>query len=80
MDLPKRNNVYDKNVTQWYTINLQISKAGLVDTFVLNCVVYQGGERSVTVRVYPADQSDLPYVCYVESPPNDYLESLIGQK
>ena len=80
IDLPTLSNVYDSKISQWYTVNLQISKVGYVDTFVLNCVVYVSQTRSLTVRVYPSDASNLPYVCYVESPPNDYFKSLITQK
>ena len=80
VDLSTRQNAYNPEITQWYTINLQISKSGYVDAFVLNCVVYVANVRNVTVRVYSKDSSDLPFVCYVESPPNDYLQGLIDQK
>ena len=80
MELPVETNVYDSTIDQWYTVNLQVQKQGYVDAFVLNCVVYLHQNRNVTVRVYPVDGSNLPYVCYVESPPNKYLESLIVQK
>lgn len=80
MDLPVFTNVYDATIDQWYTINLQVQKQGYVDTFVLNCVVYLQQNRNLTIRLYPVDSSNLPYVCYVESPPDEYLEGLLTQK
>ncbi len=80
IELPTFTNVYDSTIDQWYTVNLQVQKQGYVDAFVLNCVVYMQQDRIVTVRVYPVDDSNLPYVCYVESPPDEYLHSLIAPK
>lgn len=71
-------NVYDSSVTQWHTVNVIVKKDGYVPAVVLNCVVYQGQTRRLMVKIYPDDGSDLPYVCYVESPPHEYLEQLIG--
>jgi len=79
IDLPKLTNVYDAKIDQWYTVNLHVQKSGYVDTFVLNCVVYLQQNRNLTVKIYPTDDSHLPYVCYVESPPSEYLESLMSQ-
>ena len=79
MELPVTTNLYDPNVTSWYCVNLRIAKGGFVDTFVFNCVVYQDSLRTLTVKIYPQDASNLPYVCYVESPPNQYLDGLISQ-
>lgn len=80
IELPVFTNVYDSAINQWYTINLQVKKQGYVDAFVINCVVYIDDVRNLTVRVYPSDSSNLPYVCYVESPPSEYLVGLTHQK
>lgn len=71
--LPTLINSYDGSITDWYTVNVVIKKDGFVSTAVFNCVVFQGQTRRLTVKVYPKDTSALPYVCYVESPPSDFV-------
>ncbi len=71
-------NVYDCSVTQWHTINVVVKKEGFVPTVVLNCVVYHGQTRRLTIKIYPNDNSGLPYVCYVESPPHEYVKEMVG--
>lgn len=78
ISLPFATNFYDSSITEWFTVNVVVTKEGYVPTVVVNCVMYDKQTRQLKVKVYPSDGSDLPYVCYVESPPNDYLQSLIG--
>lgn len=70
-------NSYDKSVTNWYTVNVRVQREGYVPAIVFNCVVYSGETRKLTVRLYEKDSSNLPYVCYVESPPSDYIQNLL---
>lgn len=77
ISLPFETNSHDSSITEWFTVNVVVTKEGYVPTVVVNCVVYDNQTRQLKVKVYPSDGSDLPYVCYVESPPNDYLKSLI---
>ncbi len=72
-------NSYDDSISDWGTITVEITKDGYTPTFVFNCVVYRGEMRKLTVRIYPADSSDLPYVNYVESPPDEYMQGLLGE-
>ncbi|MCH5157098.1 MAG: hypothetical protein J1G02_04390 [Clostridiales bacterium] len=78
IELAKYSNCYDSKITEWGTITVIIEKEGYAPTFVFNCVVYNGQTRKLTVKVYPLDNSDLPYVSYVESPPDDYMKSLLS--
>lgn len=80
IDLANPTNSYDKTLTAWHTQTVIIKKDGYVPTVVLNCVIFDKETRKLTVKIYPADQSTLPYVCYVETPPADYLNQLIGQR
>ena len=43
-------------------------------------IVFDKQTRKLTVKIYPIDQSNLPYVCYVETPPAEYLNQLTGVK
>ena len=72
-------NSYDKSITDWYTVTVTVSIEGYVDTVVLNCVVYAQQTRTLNVRIYPVDSSELSVVCYVESPPDSYLQSLFAK-
>ena len=78
IELDNLTNCYDKNLTAWHTQTVVVTKDGFVPTVVLNCVVFDKETRKLTVKIYPNDQSNLPYVCYVETPPADYLEGLVG--
>lgn len=73
------SNAYDASVSQWHTVNVVVKKDGYVPALAINCVVYDGQSRKLTVRLYQNDASNLPYVCYVESPPQSYLQQLVGQ-
>lgn len=77
ISLQFETNSYDSSITEWFTVNVIVTKAGYVPTVVVNCVVYDNQTRHLKVKVYPSDGSDLPCVCYVESPPSDYLKRLI---
>lgn len=70
-------NSYDSAITKWHTVNVTVQKEGYVAAVVINCVVYDAQTRRLTVRIYPNDSSNLPYVCYVESPPNEYVQQLL---
>jgi len=74
-----RRNAVDATQTEWYCVNVLIEKEGYVPTFLINVVVISGQTRLVKAKVYADDDSHLPYVCYVESPPDDYLRSLVGK-
>lgn len=70
-------NCYDVSLTDWGTVTVSVTKDGYAPTFVFNCVVYRGDTRKLTVKIYPQDGSDLPYVSYVESPPDEYIRNLV---
>ena len=77
IQLDKLTNCYDANITDWGTVTIVITGENLTPTCVFNCVVYAKQTRKLTVKVYPLDDSNLPYVSYVESPPSDYIENLL---
>ena len=77
IQLTQYTNCYDSSITEWGTVTVIIEKDGYTPTFVFNCVVYDGQTRKLTVKAYPQDASELPYVSYVESPPDDYVKSLL---
>lgn len=70
-------NAFDRNVTDWHTVDVVIKKEGYVPTVMFNCVVYHNQTRKISVKIYPADASDLPYVSYVENPPDEYVKEII---
>ena len=80
VELNTITNSYDSAITDWGTVTVVVEKDGFVPTFVFNCVVYIGQTRKLTVKAYTKDGSALPYVSYVESPPDDYLKGLISGK
>jgi hypothetical protein len=77
--VPNCANWYDSGIDEWFCVNVTVSKEGFVDTIVVGCVMYTGNLRSLTVRLFKADGSDLPYVCYVESPPDSYMQGVFGK-
>ncbi len=77
IQLENLDNCYDKNITDWYTSTIIVQKEGYTPTVVLNCVIFDSQTRKLTVKIYPLDGSNLPYVCYVETPPDDYLKTLV---
>lgn len=77
IELANLENSYDKSIADWFTANVVVKKDGYVPAVVFNCVLYKGQNRKLTVIIYPADQSELPFVCYVESPPSSYVKQLV---
>lgn len=70
-------NCYDETLSEWGTATVIVTKDGFVPAFAFNCVCYIGQTRKLTVKIYNADASELPYVSYVESPPDDYVKTLL---
>lgn len=77
IQVTKLKNSFDNSVTDWHTVDIVIKKEGYVPTVMFNCVVYDKQTRKITVKIYPTDASDLPYVCYVESPPDDFVKNVV---
>ena len=77
IELATISNSYDSAITEWGTVTVLVEKDGYVPTFVFNCVVYNGQTRKLTVKTYTQDGSELPYVSYVETPPDDYAQKLL---
>ena len=75
--LANMHNSYDSSITDWYTVNVQVQCDGYVSAVVFNCIVYNKQTRRLPARLYPRDESNLPYVCYVESPPSDYVKGIL---
>lgn len=73
-------NCYDSSLSEWGTVTVSIQKEGYVPAIIFNCVVYSGNSRKLTVKIYPDDGSELPYVSYVESPPDDYVRQLLSNR
>ena len=71
-------NSYDATITEWGTVTVKIEKDGYVPTFVFNCVVYNEQTRKLTVKIFAQDSSELPYVTYVESPPDGYIQGILS--
>lgn len=78
IELGTLTNSYDATITEWGTVTVKVEKDGLVPTFVFNCVVYNGQTRKITVKTYAQDGSELPYVSYVESPPDSYIQGQLS--
>lgn len=78
IEIAELNNRYDVSVTDWVTNDVIIKCDGFVPAIVFNCVSYAGQTRKLTVKIYPKDSSDLPYVSYVESPPDEYAKTLLN--
>lgn len=79
IELKTLKNCYDANVTEWGTETVTVTCKNYVTAVTFNCVVYFGQTRKLTVKIYPKDASDLPYVSYVESPPDEYVKELLAQ-
>lgn len=77
IEIEKLTNCYDGALTEWGTVTVIVEKDGYAPAIVLNCVCYKGQTRKLTVKIYPADGSELPYVTYVESPPDEYIKTLL---
>ena len=78
IELATISNSYDATITEWGTVTVIVQKEGYVPTFVFNCVVYAEQTRKITIKIYTLDGSELPYVSYVEAPPNDYAQGLLA--
>lgn len=79
IEITDLTNCYDNAITDWITATVTVQKEGYVAAVCFNCVAYAGQTRKLTVKLYPVDGSDLPYTVYVESPPSDYVENVIGK-
>lgn len=79
IDVSSAGNAYDSAAVGWKTVTAVVCCEGYVAAVALNYTVLCGETRNVTVKVYPVDASDLPYVCYVEAPPAEYMQQLIGE-
>ena len=77
IELKGLTNCYDNSITEWGTATVAVTKDGYVPAFAFNCICYVGQTRKLTIKIYNADSSELPYVSYVESPPDDYIKLLI---
>ncbi len=77
IDLSHDTNTYDQNETSWFCVTVKVEKQGYVPAFVFNAVVNADQMRTLNVRLYKQDESQLPYVCYVESPPDSYVKKLL---
>ena len=71
------SNCYDDAIADWGTVTVAVTCDGYTPSFVFNCIVYRSSTRRLTVKMYPSDGSELPYVSYVEAPPDDYIKSLL---
>ena len=80
IELSLLTNSYDNSITSWHTTNVVVTANGYVPATVFNCVAYHLQTRNLTVKIYPTDSSNLPFVCYVESPPTEYIQGLVGGK
>ncbi len=79
IEITAPSNCYDADITDWHTITVSVQKTDYVSAVVFNCIVYDGQTRKLTVKIYPADGSDLPYTVYVESPPDSFVKNVLGQ-
>ena len=78
IELATLSNSYDASITEWGTVTVIVEKDGYAPTFVFNCVVYNSQTRKLTVKIYTRDGSELPYVSYVETPPDGYVQELLN--
>lgn len=79
IELANPVNSYDKSISDWFTATVTVTKQGYVPAVVFNCVAFNGQTRKLTVKVYAFDGSELPCVCYVESPPQEYVDTLFAK-
>lgn len=79
IELTDLTNCYDSAITEWHTATVIVTAEGYVPSIVFNCVLYDGQTRKLTVKAYPVDSSELSHVSYVESPPDEYVKSLLGK-
>lgn len=77
IEIAKLTNCYDQAVTDWGTVTVAVQRDGYAPAIALNCVCYFNQTRKLTVKLYDKDGSELPYVTYVESPPDEYLKTLL---
>lgn len=77
IELEALTNCYDASVSEWGTATVAVTKEGFVPAIVFNCVCYSAQTRKLTVKIYRGDESELSCVTYVESPPDDYVKTLL---
>lgn len=70
-------NCYDGSITDWYTTTIAVTCDGYVPSVVFNAVLFDGQTRRLIVKMYPVDDSELPFVSYVESPPDEYVKKIL---
>lgn len=63
----------------WYGLTVTVKRSGYVDTVIYGCVILPNQTRTLKVRMYN-DDGTLPFVCYVECPPNDYIDKILGNR
>lgn len=76
IEVPTVPNWYDSKIKSWFCVNVAITHPNYVDTLVVGCVLTEGKLRILQVKVFEVDDSGLPYVSYVESPPDSYLKDI----
>lgn len=77
ISLDALSNCYEPSEKGWYTTTIVVTCDGYVPSVVFNTVLFQGQTRKLTVKLYPSDKSELPFVAYVESPPDEYVKKLL---
>lgn len=80
IDIPQTPNIYDNSISNWFTVNVTVSKGGYITTIVVQCVLNTNSTRQLTIHMIAEDSTSPPYVCYVESPPDSYLMSLLNNQ
>ena len=73
-------NCYDVSITDWYTTTVAVTCVGYVPSVVFNAVLFDGQTRRLIVKMYPVDDSELPFVSYVESPPDEYVKKILTDR
>ena len=77
VEIAKLTNSYDAGIDAWGTVTVVVEKEGYAPAIAVNCVGSLNQTRKFTVKLYDKDGSELPYVTYVESPPDEYLQTLL---
>lgn len=67
------------NKLDWFTVTLIIKASSYCDALLFDCVIYDFEQRFVQIRLYN-DDGTLPYVCYTETPPPNYIYQLLKEK
>lgn len=80
IELEQGKNFYDGKIDDWFCVTIKVEKDGFVTALHFNAVIRCGELRKLGVKMYKADESELPYVCYVEAPPDEYVRRLVEGK